>query len=131
MGDAGAADERALLAGALEAARSVVTHHGDVIVSSFHSLLHYVLFEDCANQWSSSRPLFSLGLLVPSAFVQFRDALVAKQPVETQPRLIAAFDELMDGVEPELESKQRDRFTHQLSTFKTSVRSFVTTDVVV
>ena len=67
------------------------------------------MYEDCRNQWSMSRPLLGLILLNEEYFGGLREQMVASHPPERQTAIRAAFDSLMDGIERNLLTKNRDR----------------------
>eukprot|EP00897_Mesotaenium_endlicherianum_P004381 jgi/Mesen1/3971/ME000210S03214 len=116
------------------------------------SLFEIVLFEECANQWSLSRPMLSLILiseqvlnpsppfLLPppnafsmslnigaspsdSLFNDLKSQILATQPVDQQPRLAGCFDKLMADVSRTLEPKNRDKFTQNLTIFRHDFRA--------
>ncbi|XP_021628258.1 exportin-7 isoform X4 [Manihot esculenta] len=73
------------------------------------TLFEIVLFEDCGNQWSLSRPMLSL-------------ILISEQPVDQPQRLSLCFDKLMADVTRSLDAKNRDRFTQNLTVFRHEFR---------
>ena len=84
-----------------------------------YSLFDIVLFDDCFNQWSLSRPMLSLILVITMIDEQemsnLTACLIASQPHEKQEYLAQCLDKLMKDVDATLESKNRDRFTQNLS----------------
>ena len=48
------------------------------------TLFEIVLFEDCSNQWSLSRPMLSLVLANEGAYTQLRERILASQPAAAQ-----------------------------------------------
>ena len=77
-----------------------------------NTLFEIVLFEDCANQWSLSRPMLSLILILEALYGQLRAQLIASQPGEARQRHLAqCLDRLMADVQRNLEPKNRDKFT--------------------
>lgn len=96
------------------------------------TVLNIIIFEDCRNQWSMSRPLLGLILLnekvKPSAaherplafnvfnavsllqyFADLRNSIVNSQPPEKQQAMHLCFENLMEGIERNLLTKNRDR----------------------
>ncbi|KAK8609422.1 hypothetical protein V6N13_061871 [Hibiscus sabdariffa] len=73
------------------------------------TLFEIVLFEDCGNQWSLSRPMLSL-------------ILISEQPMDQHQRHSVCFDKLMQDVTRSLDSKNRDRFTQNLTVFRHEFR---------
>jgi len=130
-GDAAAGDALRSMDQEVTLMRGLVSRHQVELSTTLGSLLDYAILEDIPNSWSASRCVFSLALLTPDAFTRWRDAVIERQPVENQQRLVTAFETLMDGVEPNLESKTRDRFTNHMGVFRTDIKSFVAIDAVV
>ncbi|XP_021344507.1 exportin-7-like [Mizuhopecten yessoensis] len=79
------------------------------------------MFEDCRNQWSMSRPLLGLILLNEEYFNKLRDNIISSQPGDKQQRMVQCFENLMNGIERSLLTKNRDRFTQNLSVFRRDV----------
>ncbi len=75
------------------------------------TLFEIVLFEDCANQWSLSRPMLSLILVNEQYFPELRAQITVSQPADRQAKLVQGFDKLMADVTRSLEPKNRDKFT--------------------
>lgn len=88
-------------------------------------LLNIIIFEEFQNQWSLSRPLLSLILCNMSYFHELRDQIVSIQPPEKQARVVEAFEKLMAEVQNNLEGRNRDKFTLNLTTFRHDIRSFI------
>ncbi|KAF3327052.1 exportin-7 isoform X1 [Carex littledalei] len=86
------------------------------------SLFEIVLFEDTGNQWSLSRPMLSMILISEQIYADLRAQILASQPVDQQQRLSACFDKLMADVTMSLESKNRDKFTQNLTVFRHDFR---------
>ncbi|KAH7288361.1 hypothetical protein KP509_31G023600 [Ceratopteris richardii] len=87
------------------------------------SLFEIVLFEDCANQWSLSRPMLSLILINEQIFNDLKAQILASQPPDQQQRLAGCFDKLMNDVTRTLEPKNRDKFTQNLTLFRHDFRA--------
>ncbi|KAI9558642.1 hypothetical protein GHT06_015430 [Daphnia sinensis] len=84
-------------------------------------ILNIVMFEECRNQYSMSRPLLGLILLNEDYFGQLRQSIIRSQPVDKQSLMAQWFDNLMDGIERNVTAKNRDRFTQNLSLFRRDV----------
>lgn len=87
------------------------------------SLFEIVLFEDCANQWNLSRPILSLILINEQIFTNLKAQILNSQPPDQQQRLAACFDNIMSDVTRSLESKNRDKFTQNLTVFRHDFRA--------
>ena len=48
------------------------------------TLFEIVLFEDCSNQWSLSRPMLSIVLANEGGYTQLRERIIASQPAAVQ-----------------------------------------------
>ncbi|XP_020528285.1 exportin-7 isoform X3 [Amborella trichopoda] len=86
------------------------------------TLFEIVLFEDCANQWSLSRPMLSLILINEQIFSDLQAQILASQPADQRPRLVVCFTKLMADVTRSLEPKNRDKFTQNLTIFRHDFR---------
>lgn len=90
----------------------------DFLGQTLHYLFNLVMFEDCKNQWSVSRPLLGLLILQPAQFEAVRGKLIASLPSHKQPTYVTYFTALMTGVEENLTTKNRDKFTQNLAVFR-------------
>lgn len=107
----------------------VTERHPEILQRILSTLLNVVMFEDCKNQWSMSRPLFVLILLYEEYFRYFhvrllfnriindshkhsrqlRDNIIRSQPLDKQQQMTSLFEMLMEGVERNLLTRSRDR----------------------
>ncbi|KAM5298237.1 LOW QUALITY PROTEIN: ran-binding protein 17 [Ctenodactylus gundi] len=101
----------------------------DVMQQMMSVLMNTIVFEDCQNQWSVSRPLLGLILLNEKYFSELRASLTNGQPLAKQETLVQCFRNLMEGVEQNLSVKNRDRFTQNLSIFRRDVAEALRSDV--
>lgn len=60
------------------------------------------------------------------AFNNYKNQLVESQSTANRPLLLEAFTKLLADVQRNLESTNRDRFTQRLTSFRISVRQFLT-----
>ncbi|XP_077991950.1 exportin-7-like [Glandiceps talaboti] len=95
--------------------------HPDILQQMLSTVLNIIMFEDCRNQWSMSRPLLGLILLNEEYFTELRKRIISSQPLEKQESMHVCFENLMDGIERNLLTKNRDRFTQNLSVFRREV----------
>nr|XP_019596721.1 PREDICTED: ran-binding protein 17 isoform X2 [Rhinolophus sinicus] len=100
----------------------------DVLQQMMSVLMNTIVFEDCRNQWSVSRPLLGLILLNEKYFGELRASLISSQPLPKQEVLAQCFRNLMEGVEQNLSIKNRDRFTQNLSVFRRDVAEVLRSD---
>jgi len=108
------------------AAQTFVSHiqkNPQIFPSILKTLFEIVLFEDCSNQWSLSRPMLSLILLNEQVYNDLKMQIIASQSTEKQQRLASCFEKLMDNVSRTLESKNRDKFTQNLTIFRHDFRA--------
>ena len=103
----------------------------NLFASQLNVLLHMIVFEECTNQWSLSRPLLALIIIGEAAYAAWvKQALHALAPhPQRQAKLASAFEKLMAdiprGQQANLDVKVRDRFTQNLSQFRHEVRTLV------
>ncbi|NXA39768.1 RBP17 protein, partial [Eudromia elegans] len=81
----------------------------EVLQQMMSILMNTIIFEDCRNQWSVSRPLLGLILLNEKYFSELRATLITSQPDNKREVLDQCFRNLMEGVEQNLLVKNRDR----------------------
>ncbi|KAL5015886.1 hypothetical protein ScPMuIL_005475 [Solemya velum] len=93
----------------------------EILQQMLSTVLNIIMFEDCRNQWSMSRPLLGLILLNEEYFNKLRDNIISSQPADKQSTMVTCFENLMDGIERSLLTKNRDRFTQNLSLFRRDV----------
>ncbi|KAI3436525.1 hypothetical protein D9Q98_005942 [Chlorella vulgaris] len=89
------------------------------------TLFEIVLFEDCTNQWSLSRPMLSLILVNERIYGQLKQQIVASQMPDRQQHLAACLEKLMLDVQRNMEPKNRDRFTQNLTIVRHDFRTKV------
>ncbi|CAB3366026.1 Hypothetical predicted protein [Cloeon dipterum] len=99
----------------------VLEQHPEILQQILSTVLNIIMFEDCRNQWSMSRPLLGLILLNEEYFNQLRESIIRAQLPDKQPAMAQWFENLMDGIERNLLTKNRDRFTQNLSTFRRDI----------
>nr|XP_034966037.1 ran-binding protein 17 isoform X4 [Zootoca vivipara] len=92
--------------------------NSEVLQQMMSILMNTIIFEDCRNQWSVSRPLLGLILLNEKYFSELRASLINSQPANKQEVLHQCFSNLMEGVEQSLLVKNRDKFTQNMSVFR-------------
>ncbi|EFJ32102.1 hypothetical protein SELMODRAFT_87550 [Selaginella moellendorffii] len=91
------------------------------------SLFELVLFEECSNQWSISRPILALILINEQAYTDIKIQIIASQvllyplvtrPPDSQQKLLLGFEKLMTDVNRTLEPTNREKFTQNLTIFR-------------
>uniref|UniRef100_A0A8D8RPF3 Exportin-7 n=2 Tax=Cacopsylla melanoneura TaxID=428564 RepID=A0A8D8RPF3_9HEMI len=93
----------------------------EILQQILSTVLNIIMFEDCRNQWSMSRPLLGLILLNEEYFNQVRENIVRQQPPDKQAAMVQWFENLMNSIERNLLTKNRDRFTQNLSMFRRDI----------
>lgn len=83
--------------------------HPEILQGIMSTVLNVIMFEDCKNQWSMSRPLLGLILLYEDYFGTLKESLIRSQTEEKQTMMVQLFINLMDGIERNLLMKNRDR----------------------
>ena len=92
-----------------EACLKVLELHPEILQQMLSTILNIIMFEDCRNQWSMSRPLLGLILLNEDYFQSLRSSIIQSQPLDKQASMALWFDNLMEGIERNLLTKNRDR----------------------
>ncbi|XP_047334850.1 exportin-7-A-like isoform X2 [Impatiens glandulifera] len=95
----------------------------DVFPEILKTLFEIILFEDCGNHWSLSRPMLSLMLLSEEMFTNLKAQILASQARDEHGRLSLCFDKLMGDMSRSLDNKNRDRFTQNLTKFRNEFRN--------
>lgn len=108
--------------------RAHVDQSPDLFPSCLEIIFNMIINVDCTNQWSLSRPLLTLILTNEETFVTIKARTIQAQAPDRQPAVGAAFDKLMNDILPNLESKNRDRFTQQVTQFRLALRTEGVTD---
>ncbi|KAL7120312.1 hypothetical protein ACP275_02G115800 [Erythranthe tilingii] len=93
-----------------------------VLPEILKTLFEIVLFEDCSNQWSLSRPMLSLILINEQMFTDLKAHILATQPLDQHQRLASCFDKLMADINRSTDPKNRDKFTQNLTIFRHDFR---------
>lgn len=93
------------------------------------TILNAVIFEECRNQWSMTRPLFSLILLNEEYYNSLKQEIVQSYSSEKQSAVAQSLDNIMDGVEKNLLTKNRDRFTHNLTVLRHEISNIMKREV--
>lgn len=104
----------------------VMTQHPDILQKMMSTVLNMIIFDDCRNQWSLSRPLLGLILLNQEYFASMQKSLCETEFVNFPSKISLiekSFSLLMEGVENNLLTKNRDRFTQNLSLFRRDINS--------
>lgn len=98
-----------------------VKMNSELLQNMMSTLLNNVMAEDCRNQWSMSRPLLVLILLYEDYFRSLKDNILRAQPLDKQQIMAQWFDDLMSGIERNVSSKNKEKFTHNLTSFRRDV----------
>merc|ERR1719427_868510 len=100
---------------------AVIKMRPEILQQMLQTVLNIIMFEDCRNQWSMSRPLLGLILLNEDYFQNLRDQVIASQQADKRASMMTWFENLMEGIERTLLTKNRDRFTQNLSVFRRDI----------
>jgi len=106
-----------------ERVRRYLTEAPQCLQKILHLMFQLVMTGEFSSTWSISRPLLGLVLLHEQYFMQLKEKLVSGQIEERRPKLRGYFDELMQGVESNLQTKNKDHFTRNLYNFAQLVRT--------
>ncbi|KAL6495704.1 hypothetical protein OROGR_030267 [Orobanche gracilis] len=86
------------------------------------TLFEIVLFEDCNSQWSLSGTILSLILINEQMFTNLKAQILASQPADQQQHLASCFNKLMADINQDLDTKNRGKFTQNLTIFRGEFR---------
>lgn len=100
-----------------------IRSHPSQFPDILRSLFEIVLFEECSNQWSLSRPMLSLILINEPLYNDIRNQIIASQPIDKQAHLSTCLQKLMTDVQFTLEPKNRDKFTQNLTIVRHDFRA--------
>lgn len=107
-------------------ALKILELRSEIFQQMLATVMNVVMFEDCRNMWSMSRPLLGLILLNEKVFTVLEERITQLQDTpEKQQQMATYFKELMEDVERSLTTKNRDRFTQNLSSFRSNVKSML------
>ena len=87
----------------------VVKMRPEILQQMLSTVLNIIMFEDCRNQWSMSRPLLGLILLNEEYFEHLKNQIIQAQPTNKQANMATWFKNLMETIERNLLTKNRDR----------------------
>lgn len=115
----------------------VIEMHPEILQGILSTIINIVMFEDCKNQWSLSRPLLGLILLYEEYFRfvlpwldifrvtnrkhiinsnpysrSLKDNIIRAQPLDKQQTIAHWFENLMENVERNLSMKNRDKYVY-------------------
>ncbi|KAI7693184.1 Exportin-7 [Sarcoptes scabiei] len=96
----------------------------EIFQQMLSTIMNRIMFEDCRNQWTISKPLLGLILLNEDYFNELRRSIISQQPAEKQTTMNHLFDNLMQGIERNMLSKNRERFTQNLTSFRRELSDF-------
>ena len=65
--------------------------HPYILPEMLRTLFDIVLFEDCSNQWSLSRPMLSLILVNEQIFSELKVQITATQPPAKRARMVGTW----------------------------------------
>ncbi|VVD01160.1 exportin-7 [Leptidea sinapis] len=99
----------------------VLQRRPEIMQQILATVLNVIMFEDCCNQWSMSRPLLGLILLNEEHFSRLRSELISQHGSQRRQQFAVWFEQLMAGVERNLLTKNRDKFTQNLSMFRRDI----------
>lgn len=105
--------------------------NSQILTQLLDTCFHHLIFEECKNMWSFSRPLLPLILLNPDHFAIVQNSIIEqakhlapdkKSAERTTKDIQTCFKNLMSEIENNLEPKNRDKFTHELTKFNKEMR---------
>ncbi|KAI9249302.1 armadillo-type protein [Sporodiniella umbellata] len=95
-----------------------LTQFRHILPSLLTGLLQALFFDSKSDQWTLSRPLYPLIVLERDYTFKYIMAVVEAQLPERQFTVKTILDGLLDGINYTLSTKDRERFTHNVSVFR-------------
>jgi len=107
-------------------ALKILEIRSEIFQQMLATVMNIVMFEECRNMWSMSRPLLGLILLNEKVFTVLEERITQIQETpEKQQKMATYFRDLMDGVERSLSVNNRNKFTQNLSSFRSNVKTML------
>ncbi|KAF1877740.1 hypothetical protein Lal_00038049 [Lupinus albus] len=97
----------------------LMSDYPGILSGILKTLFEDVILEDRGNQWSLGRAILSLILISEEMFTNIKAQILASYRVDQHQRLSLCFDKLMEDVTLSLDAKNRDKFSKNLTRFKT------------
>ncbi|EGD78507.1 hypothetical protein PTSG_09205 [Salpingoeca rosetta] len=97
----------------------------DILLEILRDMFHVLMYENCKNQWSMSRPMLPLILFNPQHFQQIKEEAINGTPMSKRDLVASSFDGLLSEVEESLLVKNRDKFTQKISVFRRNLTTHV------
>ncbi|KAI8388848.1 armadillo-type protein [Radiomyces spectabilis] len=95
-----------------------LSQYPQVLLTLFTSIFGLVLFEETIDPWQLSRPLYALMLLQKDRVVEYTTEVINRQLPERREFLTTALNNLMEGINWTLSSRDRERFSQNVSAFR-------------
>lgn len=97
---------------------------GSMLDEIMASLFNRMLFDNIENHWSMTRPTLSLIVISRGSLENYQQKLVSRQPDDAKPVLTQAFTQLIDGIQPNIDSQNREKFSENMTRFRQTVGKF-------
>jgi len=98
---------------------------GKLLHDMFVTLISIFLFDHPANQFTLSRPIFSMLCFDQSCWAEFSHRMIAAQPAESRTRISNALQGVLQGISTfDLEGESKERFYIALNRLKQEFSSF-------
>ncbi|SCM20114.1 Ran-binding protein, putative [Plasmodium chabaudi chabaudi] len=88
-------------------------------------MFHLILGGNFGSTWSMSQPLLGLILLDAQGYFKIQEQLISQQSEEKKQKLRHSFCKLMDHIDSNLASNNRENFTRNLYTFAQEIRNIL------
>ncbi|KAG0169013.1 Exportin 7 [Apophysomyces sp. BC1034] len=95
-----------------------LTQFPRVLPSLLTTLFNLILFDENNDQWSLSRPLYALMLLQKEYVVEYTTQVINQQLPERREYVAKALNNLLEGIGWTLCTKDRERFSQNISAFR-------------
>ncbi|RCI05216.1 Exportin 7, partial [Rhizopus stolonifer] len=94
-----------------------------ILPTLLESMFQQLLFDEKSDQWSLSRPLYPLIILERDYVFKYIAAVVENQLPERRSIVTTILNGLLDGINYTLSTRDRERFTHNVSAFRKPLKA--------
>eukprot|EP00298_Acanthocystis_sp_HF-20_P008470 c17696_g1_i1.p1 GENE.c17696_g1_i1~~c17696_g1_i1.p1 ORF type:complete len:428 (-),score=142.60 c17696_g1_i1:27-1310(-) len=108
--------------------RQIANHlqnNPDLFPSFLNLIFNILMFQGVLNRWSLSRPLFVLVCLNTACFNQWKEQVLSSQSPSNKQAMQDALNGLLKDVEINIETRNRERFTQNVTVFLKNIESFM------
>eukprot|EP00759_Apiculatamorpha_spiralis_P037636 PhF_6_TR37462/c0_g1_i2/m.55138/K18460/XPO7, EXP7; exportin-7 len=107
----------------------LISQHMNLDTTVFSRILdsgfNTILYDETTNLWNMSRPLLPLILLCQSTFDDIRSQYMDSCSPDKRQAMSEAWNNLMEKIDKNLDTKNKDRFTQNITMFKHAMKGLI------